>query len=63
MIAETAMAILKKPQANADTQAKSLASEYQKTITEQNKIIQQQQAAAAASAGHPVELRGQRRNF
>lgn len=49
---ETAMANLRNQQANADTQianAKSLASEYQKTITEQNKIIQQQQAAAAAS--------------
>lgn len=49
---ETAMANLRRQQANADTQianAKSLASEYQKTITEQNKIIQQQQAAAAAS--------------
>ena len=49
---ETAMANLRSQQANADTQiayAKSLASEYQKTITEQNKIIQQQQAAAAAS--------------
>ena len=46
------MANLRSQQANADTQianAKSLASEYQKTITEQNKIIQQQQAAAAAS--------------
>ena len=49
---ETAMANLRSQQANADTQianAKNLASEYQKTITEQNKIIQQQQAAAAAS--------------
>lgn len=49
---ETAMANLRSQQANADTQianAKSLASEYQKMITEQNKIIQQQQAAAAAS--------------
>lgn len=49
---ETAMANLRSQQANADTQianAKSLASEYQKKITEQNKIIQQQQAAAAAS--------------
>ena len=49
---ETAMANLRSQQVNADTQianAKSLASEYQKTITEQNKIIQQQQAAAAAS--------------
>ena len=49
---ETAMANLRSQQANADTQianAKSFASEYQKTITEQNKIIQQQQAAAAAS--------------
>lgn len=49
---ETAMANLRSQQENADTQianAKSLASEYQKTITEQNKIIQQQQAAAAAS--------------
>ena len=49
---ETAMANLRSQQANADTQianAKRLASEYQKTITEQNKIIQQQQAAAAAS--------------
>lgn len=49
---ETAMANLRSQQANADTQianAKSLAREYQKTITEQNKIIQQQQAAAAAS--------------
>lgn len=49
---ETAMANLRSQQANADTQianAKSLASEYQKTIAEQNKIIQQQQAAAAAS--------------
>ena len=49
---ETAMANLRSQQANADTQianAQSLASEYQKTITEQNKIIQQQQAAAAAS--------------
>lgn len=48
----TAMANLRSQQANADTQianAKNLASEYQKTITEQNKIIQQQQAAAAAS--------------
>lgn len=48
---ETAMANLRSQQANADTQianAKNLASEYQKTITEQNKIIQQQQAAAAA---------------
>ena len=49
---ETAMTNLRSQQANADTQianAKNLASEYQKTITEQNKIIQQQQAAAAAS--------------
>ena len=49
---ETAMANLRSQQENADTQianAKNLASEYQKTITEQNKIIQQQQAAAAAS--------------
>lgn len=49
---ETAMANLRSQQANADMQianAKNLASEYQKTITEQNKIIQQQQAAAAAS--------------
>lgn len=49
---ETAMANLRSQQANADTQianAKNLASEYQKTITEQNKILQQQQAAAAAS--------------
>lgn len=49
---ETVMANLRSQQANADTQianAKNLASEYQKTITEQNKIIQQQQAAAAAS--------------
>ena len=49
---ETAMANLRSQQANADTQianAKNLASEYQKTISEQNKIIQQQQAAAAAS--------------
>ena len=49
---ETAMAHLRSQQAHADTQianAQSLASEYQKTITEQNKIIQQQQAAAAAS--------------
>ena len=49
---ETAMANLRSQQANADTQianAKNLASEDQKTITEQNKIIQQQQAAAAAS--------------
>lgn len=49
---ETAMANLRSQQANADTQianAKNLASEYQKTITEQNKIIQQQQAAAAAN--------------
>ncbi len=49
---ETAMANLRSQQANADTQianAKNLASEYQKTITEQNKIIQQQQAAAAAA--------------
>ena len=49
---ETAMANLRSQQANADTQianAKNLASEYQKTITEQNKIIQQQQAAGAAS--------------
>lgn len=49
---ETAMANLRSQQANTDTQianAKNLASEYQKTITEQNKIIQQQQAAAAAS--------------
>lgn len=49
---ETAMANLRSQQANADTQianAKNLASEYQKTITEQNKIIQQQQTAAAAS--------------
>lgn len=49
---ETAMANLRSQQANADTQianAKNLASEYQKTIIEQNKIIQQQQAAAAAS--------------
>lgn len=48
---ETAMANLRSQQANADTQianAKNLASEYQKTITEQNKIIQQQQAAAAS---------------
>ena len=49
---ETAMTNLRSQQANADTQianAKNLASEYQKTITEQNKIIQQQQAEAAAS--------------
>lgn len=49
---ETAMTNLRSQQANADTQianAKSLASEYQKTIAEQNKIIQQQQAEAAAS--------------
>lgn len=49
---ETAMTNLRSQQANADTQianAKNLASEYHKTITEQNKIIQQQQAAAAAS--------------
>ena len=57
---ETAMANLRSQQANADTQianAKNLASEYQKTITEQNKIIQQQQAAAAARNERRVILR------